>query len=256
MRLPNFIRQKKQEDAGIQQGSNSLTLPDVIAPSALNVSPRSINVSGRYSRVFFVVSYPRFLNDGWLEPILNLEREIDISIVIHPIDTAETLKKFQKKVAEVQSQINERSDKGLVRDPQLEAAYRNLEDLRDKLQQAEEKLFNVGLYVAIYADSEEKLNKIEGEVRGILDTRLIYLKPALFQQEDGFLSVLPIVTDKLLVHSKFNSSPLSSFFPFTSLDLTSDTGILYGINRHNSSLVLFDRFKLTNYNSVTFAKSG
>lgn len=256
MRLPNFIRQKKQEDAGIQQGSNSLTLPDVIAPSALNVSPRSINVSGRYSRVFFVVSYPRFLNDGWLEPILNLEREIDISIVIHPIDTAETLKKFQKKVAEVQSQINERSDKGLVRDPQLEAAYRNLEDLRDKLQQAEEKLFNVGLYVAIYADSEEKLNKIEGEVRGILDTRLIYLKPALFQQEDGFLSVLPIVTDKLLVHSKFNSSPLSSFFPFTSFDLTSDTGILYGINRHNSSLVLFDRFKLTNYNSVTFATSG
>ncbi len=256
MRLPNFIRQKKQEDADIQQGSNSLTLPDVIAPSALNVSPRSINVSGRYSRVFFVVSYPRFLNDGWLEPILNLEREIDISIVIHPIDTAETLKKFQKKVAEVQSQINERADKGMVRDPQLEAAYRNLEDLRDKLQQAEEKLFNVGLYVAIYADSEEKLNKIEGEVRGILDTRLIYLKPALFQQEDGFLSVLPIVTDKLLVHSKFNSSPLSSFFPFTSLDLTSDTGILYGINRHNSSLVLFDRFKLTNYNSVTFATAG
>lgn len=256
MRLPNFIHQKKQEDADIQPVSTSLTLPDVIAPSALNVSPRSINVSGRYSRIFFVVSYPRFLNDGWLEPVLNLEREIDISIVIHPIDTAETLKKFQKKVAEVQSQINERSDKGMVRDPQLEAAYRNLEDLRDKLQQAEEKLFNVGLYVAIYADSEENLNKIEGEVRGILDTRLIYLKPALFQQEDGFLSVLPIVTDKLLVHSKFNSSPLSSFFPFTSFDLTSDTGILYGINRHNSSLVLFDRFKLTNYNSVTFATSG
>jgi len=258
MRLPNFIQQNKflSTDATTQPINTSLTLPDVIAPSALSVSPRSINVSGRYARVFFAVSYPRYLNDGWLEPVLNLEREMDITIVIHPIDTAETLKKFQKKVAEVQSQINERAEKGIVRDPQLEAAYRNLEELRDKLQQAEEKLFNVGLYVAIYGDSEEKLNKIEGEIRAMLDTRLIYLKPALFQQEEGFVSVLPILTDKLLVHSKFNSSPLSSFFPFTSFDLTSDTGILYGINRHNSSLVLFDRFKLTNYNSVTFATSG
>jgi conjugal transfer ATP-binding protein TraC len=258
MRLPNFIQQNKflSTDAAPQPINTSLTLPDVIAPSALSVSPRSINVSGRYARVFFAVSYPRYLNDGWLEPVLNLEREMDITIVIHPIDTAETLKKFQKKVAEVQSQINERAEKGIVRDPQLEAAYRNLEELRDKLQQAEEKLFNVGLYVAIYGDSEEKLNKIEGEIRAMLDTRLIYLKPALFQQEEGFVSVIPILTDKLLVHSKFNSSPLSSFFPFTSFDLTSDTGILYGINRHNSSLVLFDRFKLTNYNSVTFATSG
>ena len=258
MRLPNFIQQNKflSTDATTQPINTSLTLPDVIAPSALSVSPRSINVSGRYARVFFAVSYPRYLNDGWLEPVLNLEREMDITIVIHPIDTAETLKKFQKKVAEVQSQINERAEKGIVRDPQLEAAYRNLEELRDKLQQAEEKLFNVGLYVAIYGDSEEKLNKIEGEIRAMLDTRLIYLKPALFQQEEGFVSVIPILTDKLLVHSKFNSSPLSSFFPFTSFDLTSDTGILYGINRHNSSLVLFDRFKLTNYNSVTFATSG
>ncbi len=258
MRLPNFIQQNKflSTDATTQPINTSLTLPDVIAPSALSVSPRSLNVSGRYARVFFAVSYPRYLNDGWLEPVLNLEREMDITIVIHPIDTAETLKKFQKKVAEVQSQINERAEKGIVRDPQLEAAYRNLEELRDKLQQAEEKLFNVGLYVAIYGDSEEKLNKIEGEIRAMLDTRLIYLKPALFQQEEGFVSVLPILTDKLLVHSKFNSSPLSSFFPFTSFDLTSDTGILYGINRHNSSLVLFDRFKLTNYNSVTFATSG
>lgn len=258
MRLPNFIQQNKflSTDVATQPINTSLTLPDVIAPSALSVSPRSINVSGRYARVFFAVSYPRYLNDGWLEPVLNLEREMDITIVVHPIDTAETLKKFQKKVAEVQSQINERAEKGIVRDPQLEAAYRNLEDLRDKLQQAEEKLFNVGLYVAIYGDSEEKLNKIEGEIRAMLDTRLIYLKPALFQQEEGFVSVIPILTDKLLVHSKFNSSPLSSFFPFTSFDLTSDTGILYGINRHNSSLVLFDRFKLTNYNSVTFATSG
>lgn len=259
MGLLDFLQPKKGSDDGSNpeiSESALLTLTDVIAPSAININPRSVNISGKLARVFFVVSYPRYLNDGWLEPILNLEREMDVSIMIHPIDTAETLKKFQKKVAEVQSQINMNAEKGMVRDPQLESAYRNLEDLRDKLQQAEEKLFDVGLYLAIYGDTEEELNKTETEIKGILDSRLIYVKPALFQQEQGIKSVIPTVKDELLVHSKFNSSPLSSFFPFTSFDLTSDTGILYGINRHNSSLVLFDRYQLTNYNSVTFATSG
>ncbi len=233
-----------------------LTLTDVIAPSAVSINPRSISISGVQARVFYAVSYPRYLNDGWLEPILNLEKELDVTIVIHPVNTADTLKKFQKKVAEVQSQINIRAERGEVRDPQLEAAYRNLEDLRDKLQQAEEKLFDVGLYIAIYGNTETELNKIENEIKSSLDSRMIYIKPALFQQEQGIKSVFPTATDELLVHSKFNSSPLSSFFPFTSFDLTSDTGILYGINRHNSSLVLFDRFDLINYNSVTFATSG
>lgn len=233
-----------------------LTLTDVIAPSAISITPRSINLSGVTARVYYAVSYPRFLNDGWIEPVLNLAKELDVSIFVHPIDTAETLKKFQKKVAEVQSQINIKAEKGEVRDPQLEAAYRNLEELRDKLQQAEEKLFNVGFYLAIYGDTENEISKIENEIRGLLDSRLIAVKPALFQQEPGVKSILPLATDELLVHSKFNSEPLSSFFPFTSFDLTSDTGILYGINRHNSSLVLFDRYSLTNYNSVTFATSG
>lgn len=233
-----------------------LTLEDVVAPSGIEVGQRTINISGTYARTFFTISYPRYLNDGWLEPILDMEQEMDVSIFIHPIDTADTLKKFQKKVAEVQSQINTRAEQGMVRDPQLEAAYRNLEDLRDKLQQAEEKLFNVGLYVTIYSDTEAELNKTENEIKNILDARLIYIKPAQFQQQQGITSTLPFMDDQLLVHSKFNSSPLSSFFPFTSFDLTSDTGILYGINRHNSSLVLFDRYQLTNYNSVTFATSG
>mgnify|MGYP005848451701 CR=1 FL=1 len=233
-----------------------MTVEDVVAPSGIELSSRHINISGTYARTFFTISYPRYLNDGWLEPILNMEKELDVSIMIHPIDTAETLHKFQKKVAEVQSQINVRAEKGLVRDPQLETAYRNLEGLRDKLQQAEEKLFDVGLYITIYGANENELNKTENKIKNILDARLIYIKPALFQQEQGLKSVLPFVDDQLMVHNKFNSSPLSSFFPFTSFDLTSDEGILYGINRHNSSLVLFDRFKLTNYNSVTFATSG
>lgn len=257
MAIFDILNKKNQKDDTAEAISESLlTLTDVIAPSAVSISPRNINLSGTLARVFYAVSYPRFLNDGWLEPVLNLEKELDITIIIHPIDTADTLKKFQKKVAEVQSQINVKAERGEVRDPQLEAAYRNLEDLRDKLQQSEEKLFNVGLYVAVYGADDVTLNKAENEIKGILDSRLIYLKPALFKQEEGMTSIFPTATDELLVHSKFNSSPLSSFFPFTSFDLTSDSGILYGINRHNSSLVLFDRFDLTNYNSVTFATSG
>jgi len=237
-------------DAGV------LELKDIIAPSALKVSPREFHIGEKIARTFFVMSYPRFLSEGWFSPIVNLDKVFDIAIFVHPIDTAQVLRQFQKKVAEVQSQIHMREEKGLVRDPMLDTAYQDLEQLRDDLQQAQEKLFDVGLYITIYGDNESELDKIESEVKSILESKLIYVKPALFQQEQGFRSTLPICSDELAVHSKLNSSPLSSIFPFVSFDLTSDKGILYGINRHNSSLVLFDRFSLENYNSITFAKSG
>lgn len=233
-----------------------LELQDIIAPSALKVSSRALNLGDKVVRTFFAISYPRFLPDNWLSPIINIDKVFDISISIIPVDTATVLKEFRKRVAEVQSQIHIREERGLVRDPMLDAAYQNLELLRDQLQQATEKLFDVGLYISIYADKEDDLDKMESEIRSLLESRLIYLKPALFQQEQGFRSVLPIGQDELGVHSKLNTSPLSSFFPFVSFDLTSDKGILYGLNRHNSGLILFDRFSMPNYNSVTFATSG
>ncbi len=233
-----------------------LELKDIIAPSALSVTPKEINLGEKILRSFFVISYPRFLSEGWFAPIINMDKVFDVSIFIHPIETSKVLRQFQKKVAEVQSQIHTREEKGLVRDPMLDVAYQDLENLRDQLQQAQEKLFDVGLYITIYADSDTELDKVETEMKSILDAKLIYIKPALFQQEQGFQSTLPLGNDLLAVHSKLNSSPLSSLFPFTSFDLTSDRGILYGINRHNSSLVLFDRFSLENYNSIMFAKSG
>ncbi|MEK7185643.1 MAG: DUF87 domain-containing protein, partial [Patescibacteria group bacterium] len=231
-------------------------LQDVIAPHALRISPRELDLGEKIARTFFVISYPRFLTTGWFAPIINMDKVIDISIFIHPMDTNEMLRKFQKKVAEVQSQISTREEKGMVRDPMLDTAYQDLENLRDNLQQAQEKLFDVGLYITLYAENETELDKIESEMKSILESKLVYVKPALFQQEQAFKSVMPIATDLLEVHSKLNSSPLSSLFPFISFDLTSDKGVLYGINRHNSSLVLFDRFSLENYNSITFAKSG
>jgi len=234
----------------------TLELRDIIAPSALKIEPRALNLGDKIARTFFVISYPRFLSDNWFSPIINLDKVFNVSIFIHPIETASILKTFQKKVAEVESQINMRHEKGLVRDPMLDTAFQDLESLRDQLQQAQERIFDVGLYITLYADSESELDKIESEVRSILESKLVYVKPALFQQEEAFKSVIPIGDDILSVHSKLNSSPLSSIFPFVSFDLTSDRGILYGVNRHNSSLILFDRFSLENYNSIIFAKSG
>ncbi len=264
MALLDFLKSKKTSSLGAlapilpeqiyKQGV--LELQDVIAPSALKITPREINLGDKIARTFFVMSYPRVLTDSWFSPIINLDRVLDISIFIHPIDSAEVLKKFQKKVAEVQSQVMAREEKGLVRDPILDTAYQDLESLRDQLQQAQEKLFDVGVYITVYGSSTEELDRAESEIKSMLESRLIYVKPALFQQEQGFKSVLPIGQDELSVNSKLNSSPLSSIFPFVSFDLTSDRGILYGVNRHNASLVLFDRFSLENYNSVIFAKSG
>ncbi|MBI2618032.1 DUF87 domain-containing protein [Candidatus Kaiserbacteria bacterium] len=264
MALLDFFKKNKEEEGNdivpilpeeIYR-AGALELKDIIAPSALKVTPKELHLGDKIARTFFVISYPRFLSSSWFSPVINLDKVFDISIAIHPTDTAAALRKFQKKVAEVQSQISTREEKGMVRDPMLDTAYQDLEQLRDQLQQAQEKIFDVGLYITIYGDSTDELDKAESEIKSMLEAKLIYLKPALFQQEQGFLSVLPSATDLLNVHSKLNSSPLSSIFPFVSFDLTSDKGILYGINRHNSSLVLFDRFSLENYNSVVFAKAG
>jgi len=236
--------------------SGVLQLRDIIAPSALKVSPKNINLGEKIARTLFVISYPRFLNEEWFSPIINLDRVFDVSIFIHPIDSAIALRQLQKKLAEVQSQISIRENKGFVRDPKLDTAYQDIENLRNQLQQAQEKIFDVSLYVTVYGDNEDDLENAEGEIKSILDAKMVYLKPALFRQDDGFRSVVPIGSDVLGISSKMNSSPLSSLFPFVSFDLTSNKGILFGINRHNSSLVLFDRFSLENYNSVTFAKSG
>ena len=264
MGIFDFLKKKKDEDnidlSAIMPENiyeaNVLELKDILAPSALEVTPREIHLGDKVLRSFFVISYPRFLAESWFAPIINLDKMFDITVHVHPIETSAILRKFQKKVAEIQSQIYEREQKGLVRDPKLDTAYQDLENLRDKLQQAQERLFDVGLYITLYADNTEELDKIESEVKSILESKLVYVKPALFQQEQGFKSTTPIATDLLGVHTKLNSSPLSSIFPFISFDLTSDKGILYGINRHNSSLILFDRFSLENYNSITFAKSG
>jgi type IV secretory pathway VirB4 component len=236
--------------------ATNLDMKDILAPAAIKVTPNEMYVGGKMLRTFFVISYPRYLSQDWFTPVINLDKVYDVSIMIHPVETELALRTFQKKVAEVQSQISERERKGFVRDPILDVAYQDLEGLRDKLQQAQERLFDVGIYITVYANEKNELDRAESELKSILDSKLVYVKPAIFQQGEGYRSVLPLMTDELEVHYKLNSAPLSSIFPFVSFDLTSDKGILWGLNRHNASLILFDRFSMPNYNSVTFAVSG
>ncbi|MCB9808805.1 conjugal transfer protein TraC [Candidatus Nomurabacteria bacterium] len=234
----------------------ALELQDVLAPSAVEISSNGIKIGDKFAKSFFVISYPKFLTAGWLAEVINMDALLDISIQIHPIATEQVLRKFRKKVAEVESQIRTRQEKGLVRDPMLDSAYQDLERLRDQLQQSEERMFSVGLYLTIYAESQEDLYKTEDAIRSTLESKLVYIKPALFQQEEAFTSTSPLGNDSMGIDLKMNSGPLSSFFPFISSDMTDNKGILYGINRHNSGLIIFDRFSLPNYNSVLFATSG
>ncbi|OGF85418.1 conjugal transfer protein TraC [Candidatus Giovannonibacteria bacterium RIFCSPLOWO2_02_44_8] len=238
------------------KGVGGFEVEDAVAPAALEIESNYVKLGEKVARTLFVFTYPRYLAINWFAPVINLDKVFDISIFIHPQDTNTVLRQLEKKVAEVQSQIHLREEKGLVRDPMLDTAHRDLEELRDNLQQAQERLFSFGLYITIYAENVQELNKNESEIRSILESKLVYAKPALFQQGEGLQTTFPLATDLLEINSKLNSSPISSLFPFTSFDLTSNKGILYGINRHNSSLVLFDRFSLENYNSVVFAKSG
>ena len=229
---------------------------NVIAPSALEITPNYLKLGGKFVKTVFLFTYPRYLSSGWFDQIINSPNLLDISIFVHPIDTVAALRTLRKKTTQIEAQLLERQEKGLVRDPQLETAFQDIEMLRDQLQQAQERLFNVGLYIAIYADTLKELESLEEKFYALLESQLVYAKPATFQQLEGLVSTLPLNQDKLLIHTPLNSGPVSSFFPFSSADLTSDDGMLYGVNRHNNTLVIFDRFSLENANQVVFAKAG
>ena len=236
--------------------TETTTALDIIAPASIEITQHYVQIEEKLSKTYFVFSYPRYLSTGWLSPIINMDIPFDISFFFHPIETGSILKQLRKSVTEVQAEIMEREEKGLIRDPALETAYQDLEDLRSRLQTAQEKMFKFGLYITVYADSKKELENVETTLRSILEARLIYIKPALYQQKEGMISSFPYGTDLLQIHNTLNTTPLSSIFPFISFDLSSNEGILFGINKHNSSLVLFDRFSMENANMVIFAKSG
>lgn len=232
------------------------TLADRLAPAALNINPNHIQIGEKYARTLFLASYPRYLNTSWFSPIVNLDRAMDIAIYVVPRNTAQVLKELRNQLAKLQAQVMEESAQGKVRDPLLETAIGDIESLRDQLQQGTEKFFDFGVYITFYEDDPKKLDETESKIRGFLEYQLVIPRPAVFRMLEGVMSTMPLNDDRVAVHSPLNTGPISSIFPFVSYDLTSQKGILYGINTHNNSLVLFDRFSLENANSVIFGTSG
>jgi conjugal transfer ATP-binding protein TraC len=236
--------------------SGVATVRGLIAPSALEIKTDHIQIGNVMSSTMFVIAYPRFLNDNWFSPIINIDFPMDTAMFIHPADTREVLKNLKKSAAHVHSQININANSGKVMDPMLETAVDNIENLRVSLQQGTERFFQFGLYLTVFATEAAVLQKNKSEIQAILEAQLIYTKPAVLRMEQGFMSTIPLGVDKLSAGTNLNTAPLSTTFPFVSSDLSSNEGILYGINRHNNSLILFDRFNMENANMVVFAKSG
>ncbi len=233
-----------------------LSIRDLIAPAGMQIFSDHLKLGNKFVRTMFVIGYPRYISIGWFSPIINLSSTFDISMFFYPIKSAIILKQLKKKVGALEAQIISDAEKGAARDPIRETALRDIEALRDALTQGVEKFFQFALYVTLYSSSEEDLDRLSDEVENIFGSRLVYSKRVFYQAEQGFNSSLPLGNDELYITFNMNSSPAASSFPFMSSELTSDNGILYGINRHNNSLILFDRFSLQNANNVVFATSG
>lgn len=251
---PKLTRELIEEEKAFRRGV--LSVKDIIAPASIKIESSFLLLGDRYVRTIFVVAYPRYISVGWFAPIINLNFAFDVAMFFYPVKSAIILKQLKNKVGILEAQIIGDSEKGAARDPLRETALRDIEFLRDSLTQGTEKFFQFCLYVTIYEKNMENLDRLSDQVEDIFGSRLVYSRRVYYQAEQGFNSTMPLGDDELYVAFNMNSSPIASSFPFISSELTSDRGILYGINRHNNSLILFDRFSLQNANSVVFATSG
>lgn len=234
----------------------TVNIIDLISPASIDVKPNYLLLGDTYIRTIFTITYPRYIGVGWFAPVINLNATFDVGMFFYPVNTAVVLEELKKKVGNLEAQIISDAERGAARDPLRETALRDAEALRDALTQGIEKFFQFALYVTIYNDTKEELDKMSDEIENIFGSRLVYSRKVFYQAEQGFNSTLPLCNDELYIAANMNSSPVASSFPFISSELTSDEGILYGINRHNNSLILFDRFSLQNANTVVFATSG
>ncbi len=233
-----------------------ISAKDLIAPTSVEITNHEMTLNGMYVKSFFVFNYPRYLEANWMSNLINFDATLDISIFVYPTDSLRMMKILRRKVAEMLSSKHMNEKRGLVSDVGLDTALEDAESLRIDLQRGNEKFFQVGVYFTIYADTKEKLDKSARQLETILGGQLVMTRPSDFRIERAFETTLPQCTDMIEVVRNMNTSPLSTTFPFVSSDLTSNEGILYGINRHNNSLIIFDRFNLENANAVVFAKSG
>lgn len=246
--------EQQEVQAAFQKGITALR--DFIAPSSIEFQSSYYQIGTRYARTFYVYGYPRQIYTGWLSGMVNIDEVMDMSIYVYPVESQVVLENLRKKVGQLEAGLQIDAEKGKVRDPGKQAAIMDAEEMRDKLQVGEERFFRFGLYFTIYGNSMDELEFVSHKVESMLGQQLVYSKAASAQQEQGLNSVLPQFMDQLQIRRNMNTGAISTSFPFTSADLSDDHGILYGINMHNSGLVIFDRFSLENGNSVVFAKSG
>lgn len=251
-------QQRAQEQAEVEQAflTGINTLRDLIAPSSLEFHSSYFRLGTKYGQTIYVYGYPRQLYTGWASPILNADEVLDVSMFIYPVETEIVMKNLRRKVTQLEADLSINNEKGKTRDPALEAALSDAEELRDQLQLGAEKFFRFGLYLTIYADSLDELNFVRSKVETMLGQQMLFSKVASSQQEQGLKSAVPQLSDQLQIRRNMNTGAISTSFPFTSADLTQENGVLYGVNMHNNGLVIFDRYTLENANMVVFAKSG
>lgn len=231
-------------------------IKDLISPAFMKILPDKIQINNTIAKTFFVYAYPNFLEWNWLSPIINWDVKFDMSLFIYPIDSWFIQKYLKKRLTQLYSERSINAEKWLLNDPAIEAQIQDVEELRHKLTRWEEKYFHLWLYITVYWDSEEQVNRIWKDIETILSWRNVLQKQSYLRTEQWFISTWPFCKDELWVYRNISTGWLSTTFPFSSSTLTHDDGILYGINTHNNSLIIFDRFKTENANMTVFAKSG
>lgn len=237
----------------------TVSIQDVIAPSALEVDFDHLQIGNYYYRTIFATGYPRFVGANWLSPIINYDHTMDISFYYYPVQSKGVLDDLRKKIAEIEATIQSDIEKSKVVDPALTAALEDAKELQEMIVKGIERFFRFSFYITVSAESREDLDAVTKSLEGTLGSLLVLTKHATLQMEEAFQSTVPTCLDKLSITRNMDTTSLASTFPFTSSDLTANNGILYGINEHNGSLIIFDRFDhsvMENANSVIFAKSG
>ncbi len=251
-------QQRAQEQEEVEKAflTGINTLRDIIAPSSLEFHSSYFRLGTKYGQTLYVYGYPRQLYTGWLSPLLNADEVLDVSMFIYPVETEIVMKNLRRKVTELEASLSLNNEKGLTRDPALEAALSDAEELRDQLQLGAEKFFRLGFYITLYAESLDEMNFVRSKIETMLGQQMLFSKVASSQQEQGLNATIPQMSDSLQIRRNMNTGAISTSFPFTSADLTQENGVLYGVNMHNNGLVIFDRYTLENANMVVFAKSG
>lgn len=231
-------------------------LLDTIAPQSIEEDFDYIKVNDVYFRTLFVAGYPRFVAPGWLEPIINFDSSLDISFYIYPVDGKSVLDDLRRKIAEMEAEISTDIERGKIVDPSTQAKLEDARALQEQLVKGIERYYEFSFYITIPANSVDELNNVTRQIESQLGSLLIVAKHAILDQEEGFLSTAPFGIDKLSITRNMDTTSVATTFPLTSTELSSDTGVLYGINSQNESFIIFDRFTLQNSNMTIFATSG